>query len=123
MKSTLIAIALTGFVTACTLPPNTSPAVANAANTAGQLFCAIQTNGGGMIVAGLIDAWASAQLGPAAPIAVIATGASKADVDALCAQAAKNTGGTGGIPVSPPANPAAAPMVAVTAPVAMRKRG
>lgn len=73
---------------------------------AGQLFCAVQTGGGGAVVVGLIDAEASAAIPTAAPIAIIATGAAKATVDADCAKA-------GGVPVSPPANPAAAPQVAV----------
>ena len=72
----------------------------------GQLFCAIQTGGGGAVVVGLIDAEATAVSPAAAPIAVLATGAAKSVVDGYCAQA-------GGIAVSPPANPAAAPQVAV----------
>lgn len=76
----------------------------------GQLFCAIQTAGGGTVVAGLIDAEASAVAPGATPIAIIATGATKATVDADCAKA-----GAGGIAVSPPANPAAAPQIAVVA--------
>ena len=83
---------------------------------AGQLFCAIQTGGGGSIVVGLIDAEASAVPG-AAPVAISVTGATKAAVDADCAAAAVATGGTAGVPVSPPA-PAAAPppAVAIVAP-------
>lgn len=54
------------------------------ANPAGQLFCAIQTGGGGAVVVGLVNAAVS---GAAPPLAVIATGASKAFVDAACAQA------------------------------------
>lgn len=124
MKPTLIASAIALYaLTACSLPANAPPVVTNAANAAGQLFCAIQVNGGGTIVAGLIDAYASARLGPAAPIAVIATGATKADVDALCMQAAANTGAVAAVPVSPPANPSAAPVVAVKVPAAMRRPG
>jgi hypothetical protein len=75
---------------------------------AGQLFCAVQTNGGGALVVGLIDAAASGTA--AGPVAVVATGLAKSVVDGYCAQA-------GGIAVSPPAAPAAAPQVAVkTAP-------
>jgi hypothetical protein len=73
---------------------------------AGQLFCAVQTAGGGAIVVGLIDAEASALAPAAAPIAIIATNAGKAIVDRACAAA-------GGIAVSPPPNPAWAPQVAV----------
>jgi hypothetical protein len=80
------------------------------ASPPGQLFCAIQTGGGGAVVVGLVNAAVSGAAPGAAPLAVIATGASKAFVDAACA-AAK------GIPVVPPANPAAAPQVAVVPPV------
>lgn len=81
---------------------------------AGQLFCAVQTAGGGTVVVGLVDAEASALAPSAAPIAIIATGAAKTTVDADCASAGKSAGGTG-IAVSPPANPAAAPQIAVVA--------
>ena len=74
----------------------------------GQLFCAVQVAGGGAIVVALVDAEASAAAPGAAPVAVIATGLTKAKVDADCAAA-------GGIAVSPPANPAAAPKRAVVA--------
>ena len=84
--------------------------IQNAATSpAGQLFCAVQTGGGGAIVVGIIDAEASAVVPGAAPVAVIATNAAKSYVDNACAAA-------GGIPVSPPANPAAAPSVAVVVP-------
>jgi hypothetical protein len=82
-----------------------------ASTPTGQLFCAVQTNGGGALVVAAIDAQASALAPAAAPVAVIATGATKAFVDSVCAKA-------GGIPVSPPANPAAAPSVAVVVPPA-----
>jgi hypothetical protein len=77
----------------------------------GQLFCGIQTGGGGALVVGLVNAEVAAAAPGAAPIAVIATGATRAFVDQACARA-------GGIPVSPPANPAAAPQVAVVVPPA-----
>jgi hypothetical protein len=78
-----------------------------AKSPAGQLFCAIQTAGGGAIVVGLINAEASAVVPAAAPVAILATNVSKAFVDSACAAA-------GGIAVSPPVNPAAAPQVAVS---------
>ena len=78
------------------------------ASPPGQLFCAIQTGGGGTIVAGLINAEVTQAAPDAAPIAVLATGATKSAVDKACAAA-------GGIPVSPPANPAAAPQIAIPA--------
>jgi hypothetical protein len=84
---------------------------AAAASPAGQLFCAIQTNGGGALVVGLIDAEASAISPASEPVAVIATGATKTYVDNACAAA-------GGIAVSPPANPSSAPSVAVVVPKA-----
>lgn len=86
--------------------------ITSAASTpAGALFCAIQTAGGGAMVVSVVDAEASAAAPTAAPIAVIATGAAKSFVDNVCAAA-----GPGGIAVSPPANPAAAPQVAVVVP-------
>ena len=102
-------IALAGLVAlaACT-PAQTQKALSS---QEGQLFCAIQTSGGGAVVAGLVSAEAGTVAGPAAPLAVIATGATKAFVDQACAS-------VGGIPVSPPANPAAAPQVAVVPPKA-----
>jgi hypothetical protein len=76
---------------------------------AGQLFCAVQTGGGGAVVVALIDAAASGAAPGGGQVAVIATNMGKAYVDEACA-------GAGGIPVSPPANPAAAPVVAVVVP-------
>jgi hypothetical protein len=82
---------------------------------AGQLFCAIQTSGGGTIVAGLVSG-ASATLGGAAPLVVLATNAGQTAVDQDCAAAAAATGGTAGLPVVPPAVPSAAPLVAIANP-------
>lgn len=76
---------------------------------AGQLFCAVQVTGGGTIVAGLINAEVAGAAAAAAPLAIVATGATKAYVDAACLKA-------GGVAVSPPPNPAAAPQIAVVAP-------
>lgn len=70
---------------------------------AGQLYCAVRTVTGPVVV-GLINAEASAA--GYGSVAVLATGASKAAVDALCKSA-------GGVAVSPPADPASAPQVAV----------
>ena len=101
---TILALATIAALAACS-----SAQVQTALSSpAGQLFCGIQTAGGGAVVVGLIDAEATAAAGAAAPVAVIATGVAKAKVDADCAAA-------GGIAVSPPANPAAAPQVAVVA--------
>lgn len=74
----------------------------------GQLFCAFQTAGGPMVVA-LVDAAASAAQPGAAPVAIIATGTTKAVVDADCAAA-----GPGGVAVSPPSTPV--PTVAIVTP-------
>ena len=72
---------------------------------AGQLFCAVHTPTGGAVV----NAAAAPIAGAAEPAVVIATtGATKQFVDAACARA----GGT----VSPPADPLAAPQVAVVTP-------
>ena len=72
----------------------------------GALFCAIQTNGGGAMVVTLLDAEASSAVPGAAPVAIIATGLTKAKVDADCAAA-------GGIAVSPPPATVVVPQVAV----------
>ncbi len=82
------------IVAACSLP---TPA-AVAASPEGQLFCAIATSSG-PIVAALIDAASGGA-------AVIATNAASALVASECALA-------GGVPVSPPAVPEAAPVVAI----------
>jgi hypothetical protein len=102
-----------------------SPAQQAGVNTAldtptGQLFCRIQTGGGGALVVAVVDAGAVALTGPAAPLAVIATGASKSFVDNACAEAAKAlaVSPANAQPVPPPADPAAAPKVAVKVPVA-----
>lgn len=79
------------------------------ASQPGQLFCAVQTAGGGALVVGLIDAEATSAAPAAAPVAILATGLAKAQVDADCAKAAPG----GGVAVSPPANPTAVPQVAV----------
>lgn len=84
---------------------------AQLATPQGQLFCAVQTQGGGTIVAGLVDATATTASQVAAPLVVIATGATKAFVDAAC-------GAAGGVAVAPPANSATAPQIAVVPPKA-----
>lgn len=73
------------------------------ASQAGQLFCSIQTTGGGAVVVAVANAAAAGVAGPAAPLAVIATGASKAFVDAACARAAAALAAPVGVPVPPPA--------------------
>lgn len=114
MKKLLMGFAVAALLAGCSNAQEASVTQA-AATPIGQLFCAIQTGGGGAIVAGIVDAAAAAIPPPAgaaaAPLAVIATGMAKAQVDAICAAA-------GGIAVSPPANPATAPTVAVVVPPA-----
>jgi hypothetical protein len=83
------------------------------ASPAGALFCKIQTGGGGALIVGVVNAAALANAGTSAPAAVLATGMSKQFVDDACARAAK-----GAVPVPPPPDPAAAPKVLVTVPVA-----
>lgn len=78
------------------------------AKAGAQLFCAVHTVTGDIVV-GLIDAGATAAAGTAAPAIIAATGASKAFVNAAC-------GAINGIPVSPPAV-LPAPQVAVDPPV------
>lgn len=110
LRNTIIAgvcaLSVAACIAACTTVQK-AQVQADLATPAGQLFCAIQ-GPTGTIVAGLINAGATqAGLGP---VAVIATGAVKMQVDADCAAA-------GGVAVSPPTNPAAAPQVAVVVPV------
>lgn len=63
-------------------------------------------------MSGLVQTFPNVPVAPgAAPIAIIATGAAKSYADWACAAA-------GGIAVSPPANPAAAPQLAVVVPTA-----
>lgn len=108
-----IAIAALAVLAGCS-----STSINNALSSpAGQLFCAVQTDGGGTAVVGLIDAEATAAAPALGPVAVIATGAGKAQVDADCATAGKSAGGTG-MAVSPPSNPAAAPQMAIVVPAA-----
>jgi hypothetical protein len=87
------------------------------ASPAGQLFCSIQTNGGGSFVAGLTATALTGVAAPGTPLFVMATDAGKAAVDADCAKAAQvASGGVSGIPVSPPASPVNVPQLAIVAP-------
>jgi len=82
-------------------------------STPGQLFCTLPLAGGSQIIAGLIDAEASAASPTLGQVAIIATGAADKGVQDECNQAAKNVGAVAGIPVSPPANIGAAVPVAI----------
>lgn len=103
VQAVALMLGLAFALSACGATPAGQNALASAP---GQLFCSIQTAGGGSFLAALVDAEASALAPAAAPIAVLATNALKADVDDDCAQAAKNVNGVSGNPVSPPASPA-----------------
>jgi len=102
------------FSTSCS-PSSTSTTASLLQSNPGQLFCALQTSGGGAIVAALVDASVSTNPSTAAvaPIAVLATNQTKQFVDDACAQAAKNTSAVAGIAVSPPPATAIVPLVAV----------
>lgn len=89
------------------------------ATPAGSLFCAIHAAGGGVTTVALADATAAAAAPAAAPLVLIATGATKAYVDAACAAAAKP--GEVAVPVPPPAGPAVVPIVSVTPPLPTTK--
>lgn len=81
----------------------------------GALFCQLQTAAGPTVVT-LVDGAAAAANPALGVVTVLAAGALASDVQAECAQAAKNTGAVAGIPVSPPASTAAVGSVAVTPP-------
>lgn len=95
-----------------------STQIADALKTpGGELFCRIQTAGGGSFVAALTATAATAAAPGGAPLYVIATNAGKAAVDADCAKAAATVpGGVAGQAVSPPADPATARQVMIVAP-------
>lgn len=82
----------------------------------GQLFCAIATQGGGQIVAKVVEAQASTAGPTVGALAILATDMSQAFVQSSCQSAAAAVGGLGGVPVSPPADPASAPPVAIVRP-------
>jgi hypothetical protein len=84
------------------------------ATPAGALFCRIHQAGGGEVTVALADASVMASNPSAAPLVIIATGATKLYVDGACAAAAKP--GEIAVPVPPPAGPAVVPIVAVTPP-------
>jgi hypothetical protein len=90
------------------------------APVAGQLFCAIQKNGGGAIIVGVVNAAVASASPGAEPIALVITGVAKTFVDQACDRAAVAANATAGFPVVPP--PAAAngtvtvPRVAIVPP-------
>lgn len=108
MRSSFAAGACLLAVVACT-PAQEARINTALATPAGQLYCAVRAAGGSAVVVGLVNAAVAGAAPSAAPLAVIATGATKAFVDAACARA-------GGVPVVPPVDPAAAPQVAIVPP-------
>jgi hypothetical protein len=94
MRVAILTALTLGGLSACSTAMLTSPV--------GQLFCALQIDGGGSVVVGLIDAEASALLPGAAPVAVLAAGTAQADLDAECAAAGASIGGTGTAVPAPP---------------------
>lgn len=111
MKRIFVAGALT--LAACTAQQATTAL----SSAPGQLFCTIQTTGGGSFIAALVAVALGSAAPGAAPLAVIATNAGKAAVDTDCANAAANVpGAVSGVPVSPPANPATVATLAIVTP-------
>jgi hypothetical protein len=106
--ATIGALLAATALAACGTSTSTTTALSS---TPGQLFCAIATGGGDTIVAGIIDAAATAKAPSLAPVAVLATNAAAATVQADCAAAAATEGAKSAIPVSPPAGPV--PSVAI----------
>lgn len=109
MNPTILFAAATLALAGCTADQGTKAL----STPSGVLFCAIQTSGGGQIIATLVNTAASAAAGAAGGLVVLATGTTKAFVDQACAAAAKSTGGVAGVPVAPPADATAVPQVAV----------
>lgn len=108
-----VAVACLGLA-ACS-PAQEAKLQAAAASPPGQLFCGIQTAGGGAVIAKIVQAAVAGAAPAATPAAVLVTGMSKEFVDAQCAAAARAAGGVGAIAVAPPDAPAAVPTVAVPA--------
>lgn len=98
----LAAIALAGCTSTGQLTPQAQQ-IANNMVANGQLFCAMQTATGPLVVA----------LADAAGTPVTATNKGASVVQAACAV-------IGAIPVAPPANPAQAPVVAAPVPAAAK---
>jgi hypothetical protein len=102
-KATMALSISLGAMTAACSPTATTKVDAAITSPTGQLFCKIQLDGGGTVVAGLVDAAATAAAPGAGPLVVVATGQTKAFVDEACAKAAQQVaGGVTGVPVPPP---------------------
>ena len=113
-RLTLAALLALGGCSATQLAATTANVLA-----AGGVFCAVQLAGGGTVVVAAISAVAPAVNGPAAPTVILVAGATKAFVDAACkAAAASIPDAKAAFPVSPPADPVAAPRVAIVPPAA-----
>jgi hypothetical protein len=120
LSLTFSALLLLSSCSLSTCSSSTPTSTATAGSNPGQLFCALQTEGGGTIVAALVDATVAANPSTAAfsSLAVLATGATKQFVDAACAQAAVNTNSKAGVAVSPPilSPTVAVPVIAIVPP-------
>ena len=105
-----------GAMTACapTQQPGMGPVLSS---QPGQLFCHIQLAGGGSVLAGIVDATATAAAPGAGPLVVVATGQTKAFVDDACMKAAQQTAGAiSGNPVPPPTLASVVQQVSIAVP-------
>jgi uncharacterized protein YjeT (DUF2065 family) len=110
----LLMLVFGGIVVVAACTPGADKKIATALRSPpGQLFCSVQMAGGGTMIAGVIDAEASALAPAAAQVAVLATGLGKARVDDLCNEAAVRNGGLGAKAVPPPPDPAMAALLPV----------
>jgi hypothetical protein len=123
MKAYAYAALAAGLVLAACSTQQADKATAALGTPAGSLFCAIQGAGGGSIIVSLVNAAATsgaaaagASASAAVPLAILATDQTKRFVDLACAAAAGP--GKVGVPVTPPADPAAAPRIAIVPPAA-----
>jgi hypothetical protein len=98
-----IALTALSAVAACTSAMLATPA--------GQVFCSLQTQGGGSLVVGLIDAEATAVSPAVAPVAILAANTAQSDIDSACADAGRLVGGTGSQAVPPATSVPSVPVV------------
>lgn len=106
-----IALAGLGMLAAC----SGSQLVTAASSVPGQLFCSIQTAGGGQMLAAIVNADVALASPTAAPIAVVATGQTVTYVNGICAAAAASVpNAVSGAPVSPPSATATVATLAVS---------
>lgn len=104
LRGVLVAGLLVPFglgLAACTQPQQAA-VTTGLATAPGQLFCALQTAGGGTIVQSVVQAKMAGADPTAQVAAVLAMGAAKSVVDENCAKAAIAAGAVAGVPSSPP---------------------